>query len=82
MDNYAVAMIGWCSVYMDCVKLEDECIDSLDNLGFRHSTFKGKNEVIRVVIFCKPIFLSDSIEYWVDREGKSWQVFGIRVFIQ
>ena len=54
MDKCADAVIGWCIVgvesaesadvvdlYMYCTKPEGECIDSLVNLGSRHSTFKG-----------------------------------------
>ena len=67
---------------MDCVKSEDECIDCLDNLGFRHSIFKGENEGTRVVIFYKPIFISYTIETGVGRETKAWQLFGISIFIQ
>ena len=44
MNKVAVAVSGWhvvCTesvevvdLYMDCVKPEDECIDSLDKFGF------------------------------------------------
>lgn len=74
-------MITWCVVdtesvevvnlYVDYVEPEDECIGCLDNLGFRHSTFKGENEVARVVIFCKTIPLSDRIEDGVNCEAKT-----------
>lgn len=51
MDKCEIAVIDWCVVgvkttevvdlYMDCAKPEDEYIDCLENLAFRHINFKG-----------------------------------------